>query len=277
MIRALTSFLGLISLLTLPVHAATSDWVSVLGGAVRLISSGPPENGAYRAGLEFSLDPGWHTYWRFPGEAGIPPQIDLSMSTNVASAEVKYPTPGRYHDGFSTSIVYHDAVVLPIIVKPENPEKGVTLSASIFFGICKDICVPGDAAFEMQLAPDARVDKLSETLIDRDLALVPQVADADNSEVLSISGEAGEKAPLLIITAQVSGVEGNAVDLFAEGPEGSYIGVPVLRTHDGKTAEWSLSTRGLARTDDGSSLTLVLVDGPTAVESLHNVQPGLLK
>lgn len=260
----------------LPVHAATSDWVSVLGGAVRLISSGPLENGTYRAGLEFSLDPGWHTYWRFPGEAGIPPQIDLSKSTNIASADVKYPTPGRYNDGFSTSIVYHDAVVLPIIVKPENPEKGVTLSATIFFGICKDICVPGDAAFEIQLAPDARHDKLSEALIDRDLALVPQETASDGTAVLSISGEAGEKAPVLIITAKVSGIEGNAVDLFAEGPEGSYIGVPVLRVHDGETAEWSLSTRGLAKTGDGSSLTLILIDGPTALESRHNLQPGLL-
>lgn len=277
MIRALTSILGLISLLTFPAHAATSDWVTVLGGAVRLISSGPPENGAYRAGLEFSLDPGWHTYWRFPGEAGIPPQIDLSMSRNVASAEVKYPVPGRYDDGFSTSIVYHDAVVLPIIVKPENPEEGVTLSASVFFGICKDICVPGDAAFELQLAPGARVDKLSKTLIERDLALVPQAAASDVTAVLSISGEVGDKAPILVIAAQVSGAQGNAVDLFAEGPEGSYIGVPVLRAHDGKTAEWSLSTRGLARTDDGSSLTLVLIDGLTAVESRHKLQPGLLK
>jgi DsbC/DsbD-like thiol-disulfide interchange protein len=276
MITRLLPLFGWLCLANLPVQAATTDWVSVTGGAVRLITSGPMENGTYRAGLEFSLDPGWHTYWRYPGEAGVPPTFDFSGSQNLARADVRYPAPSRYNDGFSTSIVYDENVVLPILVTPDDPQAPVHLKASLFFGICKDICVPGDGVFDLTLEPSAPEDKVSVLLIDRDLALVPQITEGPASGIVSITSEPGKNAPVLKITAMVD-PETTEPGLYAEGPEGSYIGVPALQSRDGRTAVWSLSTNGLARTDEGSNLTLVLVDGDRAVESRHALSPDLLK
>lgn len=261
---------------SLTVKAATTDWVSVTGGAVRLITSGPLENGTYRAGLEFSLDPGWHTYWRYPGEAGVPPTFDFSGSQNLAGTDVRYPAPSRYNDGFSTSIVYDENVVLPILVTPTDPQAPVRLKASLFFGICKDICVPGDGEFDLTLEPTEPEDTVSAMLIDRDLALVPQTAEGSASRIVSIASEPGKNAPVLKITANVD-PDTSEPGLFAEGPEGSYIGVPALQSRDGGTATWALSTNGLARTGDGSTLTLVLVDGDKAVESRHALSADLLK
>ncbi len=273
--RHLFAVLGLtLALLPNPVAAASSDWISVTGGAVRLISAGPPEAGVYHAGLEFSLDPGWHTYWRFPGEAGIPPQTDFSASSNVGAIEMKFPAPARYDDGFTTSIVYNDGVVLPMLVTPAAPGQPVTLKADVFFGVCKEICVPGNGSFELTLKPDAAADRVSAVLINRDLALVPTEVNADASAITSITTVPGSDAPVLTIEASVTG--NGTPDLFAEGPEGSYIGVPVLKDQTGNKAVWTLSTRGLAQTADGSELTLVLVDNGQASESRHHISATLL-
>ncbi|WP_417675936.1 protein-disulfide reductase DsbD domain-containing protein [Roseibium sp.] len=263
-------------LASLPVKATTTDWVSVTGGAVRLVTAGPMESGIYRAGLEFSLDPGWHTYWRYPGEAGVPPTFDFSGSQNLAKADILYPAPGRYNDGFSTSIVYDENVVLPILITPDDPQAPVRLQASLFFGICKDICVPGDGVFDLVLEPSAEEDTVSAMLIDRDLALVPQTVEGPASGIVSITSAPGKNAPVLTITAKVD-PDTPEPGLFAEGPEGSYIGVPDLQSRDGGMAVWTLSTNGLARTGDGSMLTLVLVDGDKAVESRHALSADLLK
>lgn len=271
----LASLFAWLCLACLPAQAASTDWITVTGGAVRIISAGPLENGTYRAGLEFSLDPGWHTYWRYPGEAGVPPTFDFSGSQNLAEADVRYPAPGRYNDGFSTSIVYDENVVLPILVTPDDPQAPVQLKASLFFGICKDICVPGDGVFDLTLKPSDRADKISAMLIERDLALVPQIAEGPASGIVSITSEPGKKGPVLKIRAKVD-PDTSEPELFAQGPDGSYIGVPVLQSHDGGTALWTLSTNGLARTGDGSTLTLVLVQGDKAVESRHVLSAALL-
>lgn len=276
MISRLVPLIGWLGLALMPAQAASIDWVKVTGGAVRIISAGPLENGSYLAGLEFSLDPGWHTYWRFPGESGVPPTFDFSGSRNLAGADVKYPAPSRYDDGFSTSVVYDENVVLPILVKPANPENPVRLQAALFFGICKEICVPGDAVFDLTLKPADPEDKLSTMLIERDLAHVPQIAEGTASGIVSITSEAGKNGPVLRIRATVD-PENMEPELFAEGPEGSYIGVPELQSRDGSTALWTLSTNGLARTEDGSFLTLVLVDGDKALESRHALSADMLK
>jgi DsbC/DsbD-like thiol-disulfide interchange protein len=270
----LVALLAMIGHLTAPAQAGTSDWVSVTGGAARVITSGPPENGAYRVGLEFSLDPGWHTYWRFPGEAGIPPQLDFSASENLAEADVKYPVPSRYDDGFTTSIVYEEGVVLPILVRPVDPDLPVTLRLSVFFGICKDICVPGDGAFEITLSPEDADDRVAGLLISRDLKLIPETVTPEASGIASIKSEDGDKGPVLRIEAHVESPDDP--DLFAEGPQGSYIGVPTYRGREGRKAVWTLSTRGLARTGEGSTLTLLLVDGENARESEHPLEADLL-
>jgi len=276
LITRLVAFPAWLCLAGLPAQAASTDWVAVTGGAVRIISAGPLENGTYRAGLEFSLDPGWHTYWRYPGEAGVPPTLDFSGSRNLARAEVRYPAPARYDDGFSTSIVYDENVVLPILVTPETPGAPVHLNASLFFGICKEICVPGDAVFDLVLTPSDREDAVSAKLIARDQALVPEIAEGPASGIVAITSKAGKKGPVLQIKAEV-GPDTSEPELFAEGPEGSYIGVPVMQSRDGGTAVWTLSTTGLAGSGDGSILTLVLINGDKAVESRHVLPADLLK
>ena len=255
----------LAGLLPAAAQAAMTEWTEVKGGAVRLIASAAQEDGHYLAGLEFLLEPGWHTYWRHPGEAGIPPQISVDGSQNLKALDVLYPVPERYNDGFSESIVYHDGIVLPIRVLPEDPTAPVTVKIDLFFGVCSDICVPGDAVLTLELSPSGEPDALAERLIRRDLAAVPQPQASEGLRITSVALDGSGTG--LRIEADTAGLENP--DLFAAGPEGSFIGLPKPLGQDSGKIAWSLSTKGLAMTEDDKTLRLVLSAGGSAVEHLE--------
>ncbi|GAA0778685.1 hypothetical protein E1180_19675 [Roseibium denhamense] len=256
-----------LGLLLAPARAAMTDWTEVQGGAVRLVASGPASDGTYEAGLEFLLDQGWHTYWKHPGEAGIPPQVSFDGSVNLGSAEILYPAPERYDDGFSQSIVYHNGIVLPIRVTPATAGKPVTLSMNVFFGICNEICVPGDADLTLALAPQMRSDSLAATLIGRDLSAVPQAATEGQIDVGPLAGQ----PQTLLIRVRNSNLD--KIDVFAAGPEGSYIGMPKPLRQDGADSLWSMGTKGLAKTGSGSVLNVVMTSQDGAVEHVAEI-PG---
>ncbi|MHA7774233.1 protein-disulfide reductase DsbD domain-containing protein [Roseibium sp. M-1] len=274
--KRLLSALALTFLLApLPARAAMTAWTEVQGGSVRLIATGPLHDGRYQAGLEFLLESGWHTYWRYPGEAGIPPQINTEGSGNLKRLDVFYPAPERYSDGYTSSIVYHDGIVLPIEIEPEDPAAPVHLSLEVFFGICNEICVPGEALLTLDLTPSGKVDSLAGTLIARDLEAVPQGTPEPDLSILSVAPAASGEA--LSIVARVPGDA--EIDLFAAAPEGSFIGLPRLvepgaaGTENGDAA-WELPTKGLKTTDNDTSLRLVLKAGGRAIEHLVPIDPA---
>lgn len=119
-----------------------------------------PEGGRVAA-LHIALDPGWKTYWRVPGEAGVPPILDFSGSTNVADVQVVWPAPEVFDQDGLRSVGYLNELVLPLEITPANPAEPVRLDADLDIGICHDICVP--VQFEVQAdldgpgAPDAEI------------------------------------------------------------------------------------------------------------------------
>lgn len=255
-----------------PARAEMTEWVEVQGGAVRMISAGPLQDGHYMAGLEFLMEPGWHTYWRYAGEAGIPPQISVTGSDNLKDLDILYPVPERYYDGFSESIVYHDGIVLPFRITPAEKDNNVTLEVEVFFGICKDICVPGEALLSLNFSPNRSEDALSKRLISRDLSAVPQQAPTEGLEINSVTHD-GDSF-LIVETVVQEGVE---ADLFAAGPEGSFIGLPKPLERDGNKATWRLSTKGLAKTDGDDQLRFVLSSDGKGVEHLETIPADWIK
>jgi DsbC/DsbD-like thiol-disulfide interchange protein len=270
--RSVIAFALALAVLAPPAHAAMTGWTEVQGGAVRLIASGPMKDGHYEAGLEFMLEPGWHTYWRYPGEAGIPPQIDTSASANLKSKEVLFPVPERYDDGFSESIVYHNGIVLPLRIEPEAPDQPVTLSLDVFFGICNEICVPGDATLTLDLAPDGEADSLAQMLIARDLDAVPDAAPSEDLQIKSVTLSADGDA----LDIEVQAPENASPDLFAAAPEGSYIGLPKHTGQSSGSHVWRLSLKGMKTTDSDTELRLVLSSDGRAVEQLFPIDPDWL-
>lgn len=131
-------------LVAVPAGATTQD--EVLQG--KILPGWHMQNGHHMAALSLQLAPDWKTYWRAPGEAGIPPLFDWSGSVNVKSVRVHWPSPVVFHTNGMQTIGYHEAVVLPLEVVPLDANQPIVLRAQVDLGVCKDICMP--AALQMQ-------------------------------------------------------------------------------------------------------------------------------
>jgi DsbC/DsbD-like thiol-disulfide interchange protein len=119
-------------------------------------------NGHYMAALDLQLAPHWKTYWRAPGEAGIPPTFDWAGSTNLKSVQFHWPSPQVIALNGMKSIGYLNELVLPVEVVAQDPTKPVTLALEMDLGICHDICMPAHLTFAATLqgagAKNARIE-----------------------------------------------------------------------------------------------------------------------
>jgi len=120
------------------------------------------DTGTHMAAIRVTLAPGWKTYWRTPGDAGIPAQFDWAASDNLGAVLLHWPVPEVFHQNGMTSIGYHDQVVIPVELTPRRAGKPIALSARIDMGVCEDICVPVSAQVGADLPagpvrPDARI------------------------------------------------------------------------------------------------------------------------
>ena len=105
-----------------------------------------------RAGIEIKMQPGWHTYWRYPGDSGVPPRFDFSGADNVAAVKVLYPAPHAFTDGAGTTIGYKDSVIFPLRVFARQKDRPVKLHVKIDYAVCAKLCVPVEANAELTLA-----------------------------------------------------------------------------------------------------------------------------
>ena len=126
-------------------------------GLVQLdvLDGGKSDSGTYLGAIRLTLADGWKTYWRAPGDAGIPPQFDWSASGNVGEVSITWPAPHVFDQNGLRSIGYADQLVLPIEISPRNPAKPVRLRGEVDLGVCKDVCVPGQLTFDHTLNADA--------------------------------------------------------------------------------------------------------------------------
>ena len=149
----------LLGLLALPsaLSAQVPTQADIL--SARMLPGWQLPGGHFMAGLDVTLAPHWKTYWRAPGETGIPPSFDWTGSQNVAAVKVHWPSPQVITLNGMQSIGYHDAMLLPLEVTPKDPAKPVALHLKMQLGICKDICMPAALSLQETLGgvPDPRI------------------------------------------------------------------------------------------------------------------------
>lgn len=126
------------------------------------------ENGHLMAALDLALAPGWKTYWRSPGDAGIPPTFDWSGSQNIKSVRLHWPAPTVFHTNGMQSIGYHERLVLPVEITPEDPSRPVRLKVRMELGVCDEICMPAAVELASDItAPGATDDSIRAALAQR--------------------------------------------------------------------------------------------------------------
>lgn len=243
--------------------AAVSDQYTNPAVQGRLITA---ENGigpdaiSVSAGLHLNLGENWKTYWRSPGEVGLPPEIDWTGSENIAEAEILWPAPERFTAFGIENFGYHDEVVFPIRIRLRNPGVSVKLRARVTLLTCSTVCVPQDFELSVDLPRASGIDQASAALIATHAARVP---DAGAESGISIgAAHLDPSGTVLTLTAR-SSVPFNSADVFPEMGEGTAFGAPDIRLGDGGTLLWARFPV-LAVGDDPSTLQLTVTDGSRA-------------
>lgn len=158
----------------------SSPWVDNDAARVRLISQQTSITGSsVQLGVQIELSQGWKTYWRNPGDSGIPPNFDWSGSENLKSVTVRWPVPHRYDLSGEMTFAYKDEVIFPVEVTLSDPTKPLDVSLDFFYGICEEMCVPARAELSLTLRPSQKAEpSLFNAAIERAIARVPKAAKA---------------------------------------------------------------------------------------------------
>ncbi|PKR87659.1 hypothetical protein CXZ10_18190 [Pleomorphomonas diazotrophica] len=236
----------------------------------RLVVAGGIEGGAYRTALELDLPKGWHTYWRNPGDAGIPPIFDVARSDNLKEFSVDYPVPVRHTDGTGTSMIYTGRLLLPIRVVPQEADDPVALTIHVLYGLCAEICVPAEADVTAHLDPAAAVDAAASAEIAAFEARVPVRSDDDRLAI----DRFGFDAKTARGSVDVSVVDdGRLVDLFVTGPAKWYAAPPAPVGIDGGRRRFTIALEGPSRATgvDGVELSFVLAEKDGAYEIIRRL------
>jgi len=252
--------------------AAATPWVEAQGARVRLLAGADAgqRGKSFLAGLEIRMDPGWKTYWRNPGEAGVPPSFDWSGSKNTASIKVQYPAPVRLTDPAAEMIGYKTSVLFPIEVTPQTPSEAVDLRLALEFAVCREICIPAQAAIDLTVppglsagAPDPRIAAAQERV-----PRSPGGARAGDPKLLAAAATLDGATPNLEVTATFPGGIAGA-DLFVDAPDGFFLPMAQKAPGDGAGVvrfRVDLTRDGSAAELKGKTLTLTLVSDAGASE-----------
>lgn len=241
-----------------------TPWIKDLHSALGLIAGGR-RDGVMSAGIAIRLDPGWKTYWRTPGDSGVPPRFDFSASDNVADVTVSWPAPRQFPDGAGgISFGYHDEVVLPLRIVAKAPNDPVTLRAQINYAVCEKLCIPVEARAEFTSLHPSAPDNPS---LEAARALVPRHAGIGADAAFGIRSVKRDGAT---VTVEVVAPPQESVELFVEGPAPDWaLPPPALRaTEPGGLRRFSFALEGLPPQTraDGAVLKLTLAGAGRACD-----------
>lgn len=242
-----------------------AGWVSGPKSQARLIDGGL-HDGARYAGAQIRLSGEAVTYWRDPGEAGVPPTFDFAGSDNVAEADVIYPQPERIDEDGNQVFGYRGEVVFPIRIAPVDPKKPMTLALKLDYAACEKICIPAHAQLSLSLPPQPR--EAESLLLDDWLRQIPKILEGEAAASFAVASPAPPASGKPQWRVKISG---EARDLFIEPPTGFYFDVRpdkeknafllTLAQHPGKKKRPELPLR-------------VTVSGPAPAEFDLSLPPG---
>src|ERR1700743_2867426 len=161
-----------------------SPWQRAGHSAVRLLA-GSRSGSVLLGGIAMQLEPGWKTYWRSPGDSGVPPRFDFSKSENIEAVTILWPAPTKFDDGAGGhSLGLHHQVglrVRPLRCVAKNAEKPVTLRAAINYAVCAKLCIPVEAEAEL---PFTSVASTQDSALSAALAVLPKPANIGDTHSL---------------------------------------------------------------------------------------------
>ncbi len=267
-LRAALGFAATLLVSSFAVEARAQDaspWQKDGHSAVRLLA-GSRSGAVLLGGIAFQLQPRWKSYWRTPGDSGVPPRFDFSKSDNVEAVTVLWPAPKKFDDGAGgVSLGYHDQIVLPLRIVAKNVDKPVALRAEVNYAVCEKLCIPVEANAELAFNSVASTE---DSALFAALDTVPKPANVGDPNPLTIRDVKREgKSEVLV---DVVTPDNRAVNLFVEGPTpdwGLPVPKPVEHSPPGvKRFSFQLDGVPPGVNPDGAALKLTLVGGDRSYE-----------
>ncbi|MHC1549820.1 protein-disulfide reductase DsbD domain-containing protein [Phyllobacterium sp. K27] len=246
-------------------HAGSSDWTKTPGGSVRLVIDNPlPNTDEVRGVVQINLDPGWKTYWREPGDAGVPPELSISGSTNVKNAVLGFPAPHRFDDEGTHWAGYKKPVSLPVTLTLVKAGQPARLKGHAFLGICETICIPVTAEFDIAI-DHTPSDALSKTLINTAFEQLPA-----NPATNFGAASASKSGDVIRIVVNLPADDPNT-DIFVAGNGSVAYGMAKLENRDQNRAVFSVPVTS-GKQEKSMILNYTLVQGEQAVSGTIDVQ-----
>jgi DsbC/DsbD-like thiol-disulfide interchange protein len=243
-----------------------SPWLRDGHSAVRLLA-GSRSGAVLLGGIAFQLQPGWKTYWRTPGDSGVPPRFDFSKSDNIEAVTILWPAPREFDDGAGGhSLGYHDQIVLPLRIVAKSADKPVTLRATVNYAVCDKLCIPVEADAELAFTSVASTE---DSALFAALDTVPKPANVGDPNPLTIRDVKRDGKSTVLVDVVAPAETGN-VNLFVEGPTPDWaLPVPKLIEHGPagvKRFTFELDGMPPGANPVGAALKLTLVNGERSYE-----------
>lgn len=259
-----------------PALSDESPWVISSDSKVRLVSGTVEvdDKPHLLAGVQLRMDGGWKTYWRNPGDSGVPPSFDFAGSKNLKHAEVLYPAPHRFADADGTAIGYDDEVVFPVRIMPEREGEPIELKLALSYGLCKTLCVPNDVSLTLELPPYAGSHPGDAPLLEASLARVPKAAAPGVlPRIEAVTANLDGPRPELLVDVLFA-PDATGADLFVDAG-GTFIPVPKPLGPPASGKQRFAVTFGSAKEAaaiKGKPLKLVLVSDEGSSETTWSAQ-----
>ncbi len=231
---------------------------------MRVVSLPPAQDGRIEAILQIDLKPGWITYWREPGEAGIPPQITPDPAGGATLSALSFPLPKLIKNDDITDIGYDQPVSFPFTLTPKAGQASEPARVTAFVGVCLNICIPFEASFDIRNDGPATTEE--QALVDTAKANLPEQASEDfkvqnfhitpDKTLLGVELMLPEHAP-------------KEADIFVAGPSGYAYFEPQNLVRDKRKLSFYMNIKGLPKSYNpkGQSWHILVKSGSRAMEA----------
>jgi DsbC/DsbD-like thiol-disulfide interchange protein len=258
--------------------ARASAWASGMHSRIRLVEAGLADaDGLHVAVIEIGLDHGFKTYWRTPGDSGIPPVFAFDDSRNATDIKVHFPAPVRFEDGAGGhSIGYRGPTVeLPVTFRAVKAGAPVTLAMKMDYAVCEKICVPATGSVELVVQPANALSQRAAKLMSEHVPRQLPLGAAGPLSVLRIARSA--KAEQFRVEAALPGA--GAADLFVEAASPWMFDAKPDGQAPGGRMVFSVLAIERDRAPDcrGVEITVTLVNENRAVETTTWLDVALLQ
>jgi thiol:disulfide interchange protein DsbD len=179
-------------LLALPARAQVYGGVDLVRATLLADTSAIVPGQPFHAGILLEMAPGWHTYWEYSGDAGLPTQVEWQLPPGFEAGPLEWPAPeAKLEPGDIQTYGYSGSVLLTARITPPAsiPEKTVTLRAKTSWLVCKEICIPGDATNEFSLPVAAESKSANSALFESFRSQIPSTAPPPFAVTWSRSGD----------------------------------------------------------------------------------------